>query len=106
MSTPKRLPASTLVCPRCLDAWFAATRRASRLFEWDDLPHHTCLMLFPVAVWLLARALKGRRPLDYAMAGAAMAAMMLASMFGFVLAALAAVTVPLAMENRLWPSGF
>ena len=86
-------------------AWFATARRASRLFEWDDLPHHACLMLFPVAVWLLARALKGRRPLDYAMTGAAMAAMMLASMFGFVLSALAAVTVPLAMENRLWPSG-
>ncbi len=86
-------------------AWFATARRGSRLFEWDDLPHQTCLALLPVLVWLLARALKGRRAFDYAAAGAAMALMMLASMFGFVLAALAAVCVPLAMENRLWRQG-
>jgi hypothetical protein len=34
-----------------------------------------------------------------------MAAMMLASMFGFVLAGLAVVTVPVALEEGYWPSG-
>ena len=84
-------------------AWFATTRRAYRLFEWDDLPHLTCVMLLPIAVWLLARAIEKRRPLDYAPAGAALAGMMLANMFGFVLAALAVVTVPLAMAERFRP---
>ena len=83
-------------------AWFVTARRAYRLFEWDDLPHLAAFALFPLAVWLLARALKSRRPPAYLLAGAAMAAMMLASMFGFILAAIAAVTVPLALENRLF----
>jgi hypothetical protein len=82
-------------------AWLITTRRGYRLFEWDDLPHLAAFALFPLAVWLLARALKSRRPPAYVLAGAVMAVMMLASMFGFVLAALAVVTVPLAMENRL-----
>ena len=83
-------------------AWLVTMRRAYRVFEWDDLPHLVAFALFPLAVWLLARALKSRRPPAYLLAGAVMAAMMLASMFGFMLAALAAVTVPLAMENRLF----
>jgi hypothetical protein len=83
-------------------AWLITMRRSYRLFEWDDLPHQAALALFPLAVWLLARALKSRRPPAYVLAGAVMAVMMLASMFGFMLAALAAVTAPLAMENRLW----
>jgi hypothetical protein len=82
-------------------AWLVTMRRSYRLFEWDDLPHLTAFALFPLAVWLLARALKCRRPPACLLAGAVMAVMMLASMFGVVLAALAAVTVPLALENRL-----
>ncbi len=78
-------------------AWFVTTLRSYRVFEWDDLPHHAALALFPILVWLLARALNRRKPLDSALAGAVTAAMMLASMFGFVLAALAAITVPLAI---------
>ena len=78
-------------------SWFITTHRIDRLFGWDDLPHHTALLLFPLLVWLLARALRRRKPHDYAMAGAVTAAMMLASMFGFVLAALAAITVPPAI---------
>jgi hypothetical protein len=82
-------------------AWLITMRRSYRLFEWDDLPHLTAFALFPLAVWLLARALKSRGRWAYVPAGAAMAAMMLASMFGFVLSALAVLTVPAAMENRL-----
>jgi hypothetical protein len=82
-------------------AWLITMRRSYRLFEWDDLPHLAAFALFPLAVWLLARALKSRRAPAYVLAGAVMAAMMLASMFGFVLAALAVLTVPVAMENRL-----
>ena len=82
-------------------AWLITMRRSYRLFEWDDLPHLAAFALFPLAVWFLARALQSRRPPAYVLAGAVMSVMMLASMFGFVLAALAAVTVPLAMENRL-----
>lgn len=87
-------------------AWFATAHRTSRLFEWDDLPHLASLALFPIAVWLLARALNRRRSLDYALAGAVMAVMMFDSMFGFVLCALAVVTVPAALGERCWRSGF
>jgi len=82
-------------------AWLITTRRSYRLFEWDDLPHLTAFALFPLAVWWLARALESRKPRAYILAGATMAAMMLASMFGFVLSALAVATVPVAIENRL-----
>ncbi|MGD0497369.1 MAG: Holliday junction branch migration protein RuvA [Bryobacteraceae bacterium] len=83
-------------------AWFVTTRRAYRLFEWDDLPHLMCLTLLPLAVWLLARALQKRRPLDYALAAAAFAGMMAASMFGLVLTAIAAVAVAPALGGRRW----
>jgi len=86
-------------------AWFVNTLRSYRIFEWDDLPHQAAFALFPLLVWLLARALGRRRPLDYILAGAVAAAMMLASMFGFVLAALAAITVPLALDGGAIPAG-
>jgi hypothetical protein len=86
-------------------AWFVTTLRSYRLFEWDDLPHQTALLLFPLLVWLLARALSGGKLLDYFWTGAVTALMMLASMFGFVLAALAAVTVPLAIGGAGAPAG-
>ncbi|HUP03061.1 MAG TPA: hypothetical protein VMU19_03665 [Bryobacteraceae bacterium] len=82
-------------------AWLLTPRRAYRLFEWDDLPHQMAFALFPLAVWLLARALRSRRAGAYAAAAAIMALMMLASMFGCVLCALAALTAPIALDNRL-----
>ena len=82
-------------------AWLITARRSYRLFEWDDLPHLTAFALFPLAVWMLARALASQKRRTYILAGGVMAVMMLASMFGLVLSALAALTVPIAMENRL-----
>ncbi|MGD0497367.1 MAG: hypothetical protein ABSC23_02920 [Bryobacteraceae bacterium] len=87
-------------------AWFFTTRRAYRLFEWDDLPHLMCLTLLPLAVWLLARALEKRRPLDHALAAVTSAGMMTASIFGVVLTAIVAVTVALALGGRRWPFVF
>jgi hypothetical protein len=73
-------------------------------FMWDDLPHLTSLALLPIALWGLARALERRRPLDYAITGMALAGMMLANMFGFVLAAFLLLTVPLAMDREPRPA--
>jgi hypothetical protein len=78
-------------------------RRLRLAFEWDDLPHLTGLAFMPLAVWGMACALERRRPLDYAVTGLALAGMMLANMFGGVLAAFVAITVPLALESRFRP---
>ncbi len=80
-------------------AWFVTTRRAYRLLEWDDLPHLLCLAIVPLAVWALARALEKRRPWCEAFAAALFAAMMTASMFGVVLTAIVASTVPAAVAG-------
>lgn len=77
---------------------FWGPRRLHLAFEWDDLPHLTGLTLLPLASWGLVCALERRRPLDYAIAGAAMAGMMLSNMFGAVLAAFLAITLPLAVD--------
>jgi hypothetical protein len=81
-----------------------SARRLYLAFEWDDLPHLTSLTLLPLAVWFLVRALRSSRPLDYAVTSLTMAGMMLANMFGFILAALAVVTIPFAMDPRFRPS--
>jgi len=80
-----------------------SARRLYLAFAWDDLPHLTSLTLLPLAVWSVARALKSRQPADYAITGFAMAAMMLANMFGVVLVGLVVITVPLALDRRLRP---
>jgi hypothetical protein len=79
-------------------------RRLYLLFDWDELPHMTSLALLPVAVFFLARSLERRRSLDTGLAALLMAAMMLANMFGAVLVAMVALTVPLAMERRFHPA--
>jgi hypothetical protein len=84
-------------------AWFVSARRAYRIFEWDDLPHQTSLALLPIAAWLLSRALRSRRPLDYLFAGAALSLTMAPNIFGIALAALLAVTVPLSLDPRFRP---
>ncbi|MBZ5593794.1 MAG: hypothetical protein LAP39_16270 [Acidobacteriia bacterium] len=81
-----------------------SARRMYLMFDWDDLPHMTALALVPPAALLLGRAFESRRALHYAGAGALMACMMLANMFGLVLVALVAVTVPLAIERRFRPA--
>src|SRR5438552_11538639 len=81
-----------------------SARRLYLAFDWDELPHLTSLTLLPLALWSMARTLKSSRLLNYAMPGLAMAGMMLANMFGFVLAGLLAITVPLALEPRFRPS--
>lgn len=81
-----------------------SARRMYLMFDWDDLPHMTALALVPPAVLLLGRALQSRRSLHYGPAGALLACMMLANMFGLVLAALVVVTVPLAIEPRFRPA--
>ncbi len=77
-----------------------SARRLYLAFNWDDLPHLTSLLLLPLAVWFLARALKSSRLFDYAVAGIAMAGMMLANVFGVVLAVFVALTVSLALDRR------
>ncbi|MEP6963459.1 MAG: hypothetical protein ABI995_15365, partial [Acidobacteriota bacterium] len=77
-----------------------SARRFYVLFDWDDLPHLTSLALLPVAVLFLARAPQRRRWWDGCLAGLTMALMMLANMFGIILVAIVAITVPLALERR------
>jgi hypothetical protein len=81
-------------------------RRMYLGFDWDDLPHMTSLALLPVAVLLLARALRSRRPLYSWIAILPMVVMMLANMFGTVLVALVVVTVVLSLERRPSPALF
>jgi hypothetical protein len=81
-----------------------SARRMYLMFDWDDLPHMTALALVPPAVLLLGRALESRRFLHHGLAGALLTCMMLANMFGLVLGALVAVTVPLAIEPRFRPA--
>ncbi len=86
---------------------FSSLRSARRMmlaFDWDEVPHLTSLMLMPLAAWLLARALQTRKRLYYALCGASMALMILANMFGGILAAVVAVTLPVAMERHFQPS--
>ncbi len=92
----------TLLIPdgRFLQFSLWSARRLHLAFDWDELPHLTSLTLLPLAVWSLACALQSRRLRDYATAGFAMSAMMLANMFGVVLTGLVALTVPLAMDRR------
>jgi hypothetical protein len=78
-------------------------RRMYLLFDWDDLPHMIALALVPPAALLLGRALQSRRSVYYASAGVLLACMMLANMFGVVLAALLVFTVPFAIEQRFRP---
>jgi hypothetical protein len=78
-----------------------SARRLYLAFEWDDLPHLTSLMLLPLAAWPLTRALQRGRPTDYALSILAMAGMMLANMFGAVLAGLLAITAALALDYPL-----
>ncbi len=75
-------------------------RRLFLMFEWDDLPHVMAITLLPVAVWFLYRALTRAAWFDAVAAGLALAGMMLANMFGLVLAGLVALTVPLTIERR------
>ncbi len=82
-----------------LNPSFWEARRLNLAFQWDDLPHLTSLAFLPIAVWGLWRALEHRRPLHYAIAGFALAGMMLANMFGMVLAAFLIITVPLAAKR-------
>lgn len=80
---------------------FWDARRFYVAFVWDEVPHLTAITIFPVAVLLLALALKDRKPVTYAFAVFAMAFLMAASAFGCVLAAIAFLTVPLAVHGRL-----
>ena len=80
-----------------------SARRLYLTLVYDDLPHLTSLTLLPLAAWALARALKSGRLLDYAVTAFAMAGMMLANMFGLILAGLLAITVPLALDRRFRP---
>jgi hypothetical protein len=94
-------PAQLIVSdPKFHAADVLGARRMYLAFDWDDLPHMTSLALLPVAVLLLARALRSRRLLYSWIALLPMAVMMLANMFGAVLVALVAVTVPLSLERR------
>lgn len=100
------LSPAQLVMPDAALHWTAlwAPTRVQVAFVWDDLPHLTSLALLPLAVWGLERALRHGRMLDYVIAILAMAGMMLSNMFGFVLAALVVITVPLALEPGWRPA--
>ncbi|MEZ5400842.1 MAG: hypothetical protein R2729_14310 [Bryobacteraceae bacterium] len=97
------LSPTQLLAPDAVWSWepFLRGRRLYVLFTWDDLPHLIALLLTPVAAWLFARALRSRSPRDSVAAGCVAAMMMLASMFGLILAVLSAITVALAVERRL-----
>lgn len=86
----------SLLLPDASFRWSLAgdARRLFLIFGWDDLPHIMSLALLPGAVWSLYRALTNGGWRFYWISALTMSAMMLANMFGAILAALVVVTVP------------
>jgi hypothetical protein len=66
-------------------------RRLFVMTVWDDTPHVAALMLLPLVILVLARSIETRRRVYYAAAALCIAGAALASAFGPVMVALAAV---------------
>jgi hypothetical protein len=74
-------------------------RRLLLMIAWDETPHLAAVTLLPLVILFLARSLETRRKVYYAAAVLSMAAMALASAFGPVAIAMAAVCL-LAVFGR------
>ncbi len=77
-------------------------RRLFLISVWDDTPHAAALALLPLLILFLWRALETRRIAYTAAAAATAAAMALASVFGVVQAAMAALCLLFVMGRVDW----
>jgi hypothetical protein len=67
---------------------------------WDDLPHQTAILILPIAFLFLWRSLETRKPRYYAAAVLAMAATVLASVFGATALALGVPCMLAALPRK------
>jgi hypothetical protein len=81
---------------------FWGCRRLFMTVVWDDTPHAAALTLLPLAILFLARSIEKRRPIYYAATAACMAGCGLASAFGPVMVAMAAVCLLSVLRREHW----
>jgi hypothetical protein len=77
-------------------------RRLFVTLVWDDTPHVAALTLLPLAILFLARSIEKRRPIYYAATAACIAGCGLASAFGPVMVAMAAVCLLSVLGREHW----
>ncbi len=87
------------------DAWATPRnawdpRRLMLVAGWDDTPHLICLVFLPLTILFLARSLETRRLGYYAAAVVSIAAATMASAFGPVTVAMAAVCLLAALPSE------
>lgn len=87
------------------DIW--QPRRLYLVAVWDETPHLAAVSLLPFAIFFLARSLERRRVWWYAAAAATMGLLTLASAFGPVIAAIAAICLLIAhrpepLASKFW----
>ena len=78
------------------------SRRLFLMLVWDDTPHAAALALLPLAILFLARSIEKRRPIYYAATAACIAGCGLASAFGPVMLAMAAVCLLGVLGREHW----
>jgi hypothetical protein len=81
---------------------FWGMRRMFMTIAWDDTPHVAALTLLPLAILFLARSIERRRPIYYAATAACIAGCGLASAFGPVMVAMAAVCLLSVLDREHW----
>jgi hypothetical protein len=78
------------------------SRRLFMTVVWDDTPHVAALTMLPLAILFLARSIQKRRPIYYAATAACIAGCGLASAFGPVMVAMAAVCLLGVLCRERW----
>jgi len=81
---------------------FWSPRRLFMTVVWDDTPHVAALTLLPLAILFLARSIERRRPIYYAATAVCIAGCGLASAFGPVMVAMAAVCLLCVLRREHW----
>jgi hypothetical protein len=101
----------SLVSPSCwlvrevrgdAGGWFGP-RRLITLVRWGEGPHMTSLVFLAIALGLLYVAIEKRRPVYYALAAVAVAAVVLSNWIGAFALALGAAALALSLPARTWP---
>jgi hypothetical protein len=95
--------ATQLIAPDDTFAWskFWDARRLFLVATWDDTPHLVALVFLPLAILFLVRSIQTRRMGYYAAAAVTIAIAALASSFGPVMVAMAALCLLFVLRREL-----
>jgi hypothetical protein len=85
---------------------FWDARRLYLMVVWDDTPHVLALALLPLAILFLSLSIRRRRLIYYAAAVVSIAAATLASAFGPVMVAMAALCLLFVLRREDWRRNF